>query len=36
MLEVKHLRKTYKTKKGVTTKALDDVSLTFEIGRAHV
>lgn len=29
MLEVKHLRKEYKTKKGVVTKALDDVSLTF-------
>ena len=29
MLEVKHLFKEYKTKKGVTTKALDDVSLVF-------
>ena len=29
MLEVKHLRKEYKTKKGVITKALDDVSITF-------
>ncbi len=29
MLEVKHLRKEYRTKKGVVTKALDDVSLTF-------
>ncbi|MDE6398588.1 MAG: ABC transporter ATP-binding protein, partial [Clostridiales bacterium] len=29
MLEARHLYKTYKTKKGVTTKALDDVSVTF-------
>lgn len=29
MLEVRHLRKQYKTKNGVVTKALDDVSLTF-------
>ncbi|MDE6655904.1 MAG: ABC transporter ATP-binding protein/permease [Anaeroplasmataceae bacterium] len=29
MLEVKNLRKEYKSKNGVTTKALDDVSLTF-------
>ncbi len=29
MLEVKHLRKEYRTKNGVITKALDDVSLTF-------
>lgn len=29
MLEVKNLRKTYKSKNGVITKALDDVSLTF-------
>lgn len=29
MLEVKHLRKQYATKKGVVTNALDDVSLTF-------
>lgn len=29
MLEVKHLFKEYRTKKGVTTKALDDVSLVF-------
>lgn len=29
MLEVRHLRKEYRTKKGVVTKALDDVSLTF-------
>ncbi|MDE7095325.1 MAG: ABC transporter ATP-binding protein, partial [Anaeroplasmataceae bacterium] len=29
MLEVKNLRKVYKSKNGVITKALDDVSLTF-------
>ncbi|MDE5566573.1 MAG: ABC transporter ATP-binding protein/permease, partial [Anaeroplasmataceae bacterium] len=29
MLEVKNLRKEYKSKNGVTTKALDDVSLNF-------
>ncbi len=29
MLEARHLCKTYKTKKGVNTKALDDVSVTF-------
>lgn len=29
MLEVKHLRKKYRTKNGVITNALDDVSLTF-------
>ncbi|MDE6201625.1 MAG: ABC transporter ATP-binding protein/permease [Clostridiales bacterium] len=29
MLEVKHLKKEYKTKNGVVTKALDDVSLNF-------
>ncbi len=29
MLEVKNLHKEYKTKKGVVTKALNDVSLTF-------
>lgn len=29
MLEVKNLHKSYKTKKGVVTKALDGVSLTF-------
>lgn len=29
MLEARHLRKTYKTKGGVLTKALDDVSVTF-------
>lgn len=29
MLEVRHLKKEYKTKKGAVTKALDDVSLTF-------
>ena len=29
MLEVKHLKKEYRTKKGAVTKALDDVSLTF-------
>ncbi|MBD5132001.1 MAG: ABC transporter ATP-binding protein/permease [Clostridiales bacterium] len=29
MLEVKHLRKEYKSKNGVVTKALDDVSLNF-------
>ena len=29
MLEVKHLKKSYKTKKGAVTKALDDVSLNF-------
>ena len=29
MLEVKNLKKEYRTKKGAVTKALDDVSLTF-------
>ena len=29
MLEVKNLKKTYATKKGVETKALDDVSIQF-------
>ncbi len=29
MLEVRHLKKEYRTKNGVVTKALDDVSLTF-------
>ncbi|MDE5592686.1 MAG: ABC transporter ATP-binding protein, partial [Clostridiales bacterium] len=29
MLEVKHLKKEYRTKKGAVTKALDDVSLNF-------
>lgn len=29
MLEVKNLKKTYTTKKGVETRALDDVSITF-------
>ena len=29
MLEARHLRKTYKTKRGTETKALDDVSVTF-------
>lgn len=29
MLEVRHLSKTYRTKGGVQTKALDDVSITF-------
>lgn len=29
MLEVRHLKKEYKSKNGVVTKALDDVSLTF-------
>lgn len=29
MLEVKHLKKEYKSKQGVVTKALDDVSLNF-------
>lgn len=29
MLEVKNLKKVYRSKKGVVTKALDDVSLTF-------
>ncbi|MCH5162069.1 MAG: ABC transporter ATP-binding protein/permease [Clostridiales bacterium] len=29
MLEVKHLKKDYKTKNGTVTKALDDVSLNF-------
>lgn len=29
MLEVKHLCKTYKTKKGVKTRALNDVSIAF-------
>ena len=29
MLEARHLRKTYKTKRGAETKALDDVSVTF-------
>ena len=29
MLEARHLKKEYKTKNGVVTKALDDVSLTF-------
>ncbi|MCH5350576.1 MAG: ABC transporter ATP-binding protein/permease [Clostridiales bacterium] len=29
MLEVKHLKKEYKTKNGAVTKALDDVSLNF-------
>ncbi|MCH5161543.1 MAG: ABC transporter ATP-binding protein/permease [Clostridiales bacterium] len=29
MLEVKHLKKEYRTKKGTVTKALDDVSLNF-------
>ena len=30
MLEVKNLKKTYKTKGGKETKALDDISIKFE------
>ena len=29
MLEIKHVTKVYKTKGGVDTKALDDVSISF-------
>ena len=29
MIELKNVSKTYKSKKGKSTKALDDVSITF-------